>query len=111
VSIDDFGTGYSSLTYLRNMPVSELKLDRSFTADLLTDERSAAIVGSTIALAHQLGLRVVAEGVEDLATLTRLRELGCDESQGYLHARPLPEGQLTAWLDHHAARRAVPALT
>ena len=73
VSIDDFGTGYSSLAYLRDLPVAELKLDRSFTADLLTDERTAAIVASTIELAHRLGLHVVAEGVEDEPTLRRLR--------------------------------------
>jgi len=109
VSIDDFGTGYASLTYLRELPVGELKLDRSFTADLLTDARAAAIVASTIGLAHQLGLRVVAEGVEDDATLADLRLLGCDESQGYLHARPLPAGELTEWLAGHDAR-AVPAL-
>ncbi|WP_369137528.1 putative bifunctional diguanylate cyclase/phosphodiesterase [Modestobacter versicolor] len=106
VSIDDFGTGYASLTYLRQLPVAELKLDRSFTADLLTDARAAAIVASTIGLAHQLGLRVVAEGVEDPATLADLRLLGCDESQGYLHSRPLPATELEAWL----AARARPAL-
>jgi EAL domain-containing protein (putative c-di-GMP-specific phosphodiesterase class I) len=98
VSIDDFGTGYASLTYLRQLPVAELKLDRSFTADLLTDARAAAIVSSTIGLAHQLGLRVVAEGVEDAATLHDLRLLGCDESQGYLHSRPLPAAQFEQWL-------------
>jgi len=98
VSIDDFGTGYASLTYLRQLPVAELKLDRSFTADLLTDARAAAIIASTIGLAHQLGLRVVAEGVEDLGTLNDLRLLGCDESQGYLHSRPLPAAELEAWL-------------
>ena len=98
VSIDDFGTGYASLTYLRELPVAELKLDRSFTADLLTDARAAAIIASTIGLAHQLGLRVVAEGVEDRATLRDLRQLGCDESQGYLHSRPLPAAELEAWL-------------
>ncbi|PZA19322.1 putative bifunctional diguanylate cyclase/phosphodiesterase, partial [Modestobacter versicolor] len=106
VSIDDFGTGYASLTYLRQLPVAELKLDRSFTADLLTDARAAAIVSSTIGLAHQLGLRVVAEGVEDAATLADLRLLGCDESQGYLHSRPLPADRLEQWL----AARPVPAV-
>ncbi|WP_448607791.1 putative bifunctional diguanylate cyclase/phosphodiesterase [Geodermatophilus sp. URMC 60] len=99
VSIDDFGTGYSSLSYLRELPVAELKLDRSFTAGLLTDPRTEAIVASTIGLAHRLGLRVVAEGVEQAATLTRLAALGCDESQGYLHSPPLPADRLEAWLD------------
>jgi EAL domain-containing protein (putative c-di-GMP-specific phosphodiesterase class I) len=110
VSIDDFGTGWSSLTYLRALPLGELKLDRSFTADLLTDARTAAIVASTIALAHDLGLRVVAEGVEHQATLTRLQVLGCDETQGYLHSRPLPSSELGAWLSRHSQRIAVPAL-
>jgi diguanylate cyclase len=98
VSIDDFGTGYSSLAYLRDLPVAELKLDRSFTVDLLTDGRTEAIVASTIELAHRLGLRVIAEGVEDEATLRHLRSLGCDTSQGYLHARPLPADELGQWL-------------
>jgi EAL domain-containing protein (putative c-di-GMP-specific phosphodiesterase class I) len=97
VSIDDFGTGYASLTYLRELPVAELKLDRSFTVDLLTDTRAAMIIRSTIELAHQLGLRVVAEGVESVAILDRLRQLGCDESQGYLHSPPLPADQLVSW--------------
>ncbi|GAB3350913.1 putative bifunctional diguanylate cyclase/phosphodiesterase [Modestobacter lapidis] len=110
VSIDDFGTGWSSLTYLRELPLGELKLDRSFTADLLTDPRTAAIVASTIALAHDLGLRVVAEGVEQEATLARLQLLGCDESQGYLHSRPLPAAELCDWLLRHSARREVPVL-
>jgi EAL domain-containing protein (putative c-di-GMP-specific phosphodiesterase class I) len=99
VSIDDFGTGYSSLSYLRDLPVGELKLDRSFTVDLLTDPRTEAIVASTIALAHRLGLRVVAEGVEHAATLAHLAELGCDESQGYLHSAPVPAEGLEDWLD------------
>ncbi|MGY1745511.1 putative bifunctional diguanylate cyclase/phosphodiesterase [Blastococcus sp. SYSU D00695] len=102
LSIDDFGTGYCSLAYLRELPVSELKLDRSFTADLVADARTEAIVVSTVELAHRLGLRVVAEGVEDERTLARLAALGCDESQGYLHARPLPAAALETWL---AARR------
>ncbi|SNX94856.1 diguanylate cyclase (GGDEF) domain-containing protein [Geodermatophilus sabuli] len=99
VSIDDFGTGYSSLSYLRELPVAELKLDRSFTAGLLTDARTEAIVASTVALAHRLGLRVVAEGVEAAETLDHLAALGCDESQGYLHAPPLAAERLVEWLD------------
>ncbi|TFV66071.1 UNVERIFIED_ORG: EAL domain-containing protein [Bacillus sp. AZ43] len=103
VSIDDFGTGYSSLTYLRQLPVAELKLDRSFTVDLLTNARTEAIVASTIDLAHRLGLRVVAEGVEDEATLCHLRSMDCDTSQGYLHARPLPADELLGWVAGSAA--------
>jgi EAL domain-containing protein (putative c-di-GMP-specific phosphodiesterase class I) len=111
VSIDDFGTGWCSLSYLRVLPLGELKLDRSFTADLLTDARTAAIVASTIDLAHRLGLRVVAEGVEQEATLRHLEALGCDESQGYLHSRPLPAGELCDWLLRHSAGAGVPALS
>ncbi len=96
-SIDDFGTGYSSLTQLRQLPVGELKLDRSFTADLLSDPRAAAIVAHTVGLAHALQLRVVAEGVEDEETLAALAGLGCDETQGFLHARPLPAPEFEAW--------------
>ncbi|MQA34291.1 putative bifunctional diguanylate cyclase/phosphodiesterase [Modestobacter roseus] len=98
ISIDDFGTGWSSLTYLKDLPVTELKLDRSFTADLLTEPRTAAIVHGTIELAHRLGLRVVAEGVETAATLAHLARLDCDESQGYLHSRPVPAPAVTALL-------------
>ena len=107
VSIDDYGTGYSSLAYLRDLPVRELKLDRSFTTDLLTDDRSSAIVASTIDLAHRLGLRVVAEGVEQEETLHHLASLGCDISQGYLHAKPLPADQLRVWLTRSEAAPAV----
>ncbi|SEP17926.1 putative bifunctional diguanylate cyclase/phosphodiesterase [Trujillonella endophytica] len=109
ISIDDFGTGYCSLAYLRELPVTELKLDRSFTADLVSDPRTEAIVGSTLDLAHRLGLRVVAEGVEDERTLARLCALGCDDSQGYLHSVPLPAAELTAWLSRGPSSRS-PAL-
>jgi EAL domain-containing protein (putative c-di-GMP-specific phosphodiesterase class I) len=94
ISIDEFGAGYCSLAYLRELSVSELKLDRSFTADLLRDPRTEAIVTSVIELAHRLGLRVVAEGVEDEVTLARLAELGCDQTQGFLYGRPAPAAQL-----------------
>ena len=94
VSIDDFGTGYSSLAYLRSLPVDELKLDRVFVGGLAREgwerERDAAIVAAAITLAHALGLRVVAEGVEDEATLDALRALGCDHAQGYHLGRPAP---------------------
>lgn len=110
VSLDDYGTGYSSLAYLRDLPVSELKLDRSFTADLLTDPRTEAIVASTIDLAHRLGLRVVAEGVEDERTLAHLRMRGCDLSQGFLHSPALPAPVLERWLlGRETAQRVSPA--
>jgi EAL domain-containing protein (putative c-di-GMP-specific phosphodiesterase class I) len=98
LSIDDFGTGFSSLSYLRMLPASELKIDRSFVTNLLTDHRDEVIVRSTIDLGHNLGLRVAAEGVEDDATRERLRELGCDLAQGFGIARPLPLSRFVAWL-------------
>nr|WP_255479316.1 bifunctional diguanylate cyclase/phosphodiesterase [Quadrisphaera sp. RL12-1S] len=97
VSIDDFGTGHSSLARLQGLAVDELKLDATFTGELLVDERSRTIVAGTVAMAHALGLSVVAEGVEDDATLGALRELGCDEAQGYFVARPMPAAQLPVW--------------
>jgi len=108
LSIDDYGTGYSSLAYLNDLPASELKLDRSFTTRLLTDERTTAIVSATVELAHRLGLRVLAEGVEDGVTLEALRAIGCDETQGYLHSAPLPVHALGAWLDRHEVPLQVP---
>jgi EAL domain-containing protein (putative c-di-GMP-specific phosphodiesterase class I) len=97
-SIDDYGTGYSSLAYLRHLPADELKLDRSLTADVDGDERAAAIVRHTVALAHELGLSLVAEGVEDAATAAVLAELGCDVAQGYAIARPMAVGEFLGWL-------------
>ncbi len=89
IAIDDFGTGYSSLAYLKRLPVDELKIDRSFVRELAEDQDDLAIVRSTISLGHDLGLRIVAEGVEDAATLSLLQELGCDIGQGYHISRPL----------------------
>jgi EAL domain-containing protein (putative c-di-GMP-specific phosphodiesterase class I) len=105
VSIDDFGTGYSSLAYLKRLPVDELKLDRSFVRDLVTDKEDAAIVRSTIGLAHDLGLDVVAEGAEDLATLDHLAELGCDHVQGYVLSKPVPVQAFVEWLAMHSAKQ------
>jgi diguanylate cyclase (GGDEF)-like protein len=90
ISIDDYGTGYSSLRYLNDLPATELKIDRSFIVGTMGDPRTWAIVAATVELAHRLGMRLVAEGVEDGETLARLHELGCDETQGYLHSCPLP---------------------
>ncbi len=97
LSIDDFGTGYSSLAYLKRLPVDELKIDKSFVMGMEAGEDDAMIVRSTIDLAHNLGLTVVAEGVETAAILDRLRALACDEAQGYHIARPLPVDDFLAW--------------
>lgn len=98
MSLDDFGTGYSSLVHLRRLPVSELKIDRSFVARLAVDAEDAEIVRCTVDLAHSLGLLVVAEGVEDDETWERLRDLGCDAVQGWLVAAAMPPDETTAWL-------------
>lgn len=98
LAIDDFGTGYSSLSYLRQLPVRELKIDQSFITNLLTDEQDEVIVRSTIDLGHNLGLEVVAEGVESEAVLDRLRSFGCDVAQGYCISRPLTSKRLLSWL-------------
>ncbi|GGU00573.1 MULTISPECIES: putative bifunctional diguanylate cyclase/phosphodiesterase [Streptomyces] len=98
MSLDDFGTGYSSLVHLRRLPVSELKIDRSFVARLAVDAEDAEIVRCTLDLAHSLGLLVVAEGVEDDETWERLRDLGCDAVQGWLVAAAMPPDEATAWL-------------
>ena len=98
LSIDDFGTGYSSLAYLQRLPVDDIKVDRSFVLNMRKNSSDEAIVRSTIELAHSLGLRAIAEGVEDRPTLDRLRELGCDEAQGYHVGRPMPLTQLREWL-------------
>jgi diguanylate cyclase (GGDEF)-like protein len=100
ISLDDFGTGWSSLAHLRRLPVDELKIDRSFVMDMVNDEDDAAIVRTTLDLARSLRLRVVAEGVEDDDTWAVLADQGCDAIQGYVLSRPLPAGQIDAWLAH-----------
>jgi diguanylate cyclase (GGDEF)-like protein/PAS domain S-box-containing protein len=98
IAIDDFGTGYSSLAYLRRLPVFALKIDRGFVMQMVKNSQDRAIVKSTIALAHSIDLKVVAEGVEDEATLAMLRRMGCDFAQGYHISRPLPLKELIVWL-------------
>jgi EAL domain-containing protein (putative c-di-GMP-specific phosphodiesterase class I) len=107
LSIDDYGTGYSSLSYLSHLPATELKIDRSFTSRAIGDPRTAAIVAGTAELAHRLGMRLIVEGVEDRATLEMMRVLGCDESQGYLHSRPLPAELFSAWLQEYSGATPV----
>jgi len=98
LSVDDFGTGYSSLTHLRELPIDEIKIDKSFVMGLTGNDADAAIVRTVIDLGHNLGKQVCAEGVEDEATWNRLADLGCDLAQGYWIARPLPAEELMAWL-------------
>jgi len=98
LSVDDYGTGYSSLANLRRLPIDELKIDRSFVSPMLSDESDLIIVRSTINLGHDLGLKVVAEGIEDEATLHRLAGLGCDFAQGYHFSKPLAPAAFDAWI-------------
>ena len=102
LSIDDFGTGYSSLSYLSRLPVDTIKIDQSFVRGMIADPGCAAIVKSTIDLAHNLKLHVIAEGVEDDATFDALGNLGCDAAQGFSIGRPMPVSEFGAWLDRRA---------
>jgi diguanylate cyclase (GGDEF)-like protein len=106
LSVDDFGTGYASLTFLRRIDVAEVKLDRAFVADMLEDEAAATIVGATVALAHGLGLTVVAEGVETAEQLGALNLAGCDLAQGYFLSRPVPAELLADGADSAVAKAA-----
>jgi EAL domain-containing protein (putative c-di-GMP-specific phosphodiesterase class I) len=90
IVFDDFGTGYASLSYLKKFPLDGLKIDRSFVLELLADSGDAAIVGSTVGLSKQLGLSVIAEGIENRATADLLISMGCEEGQGYFFGRPMP---------------------
>ncbi len=108
ISIDDFGTGYSSLAYLTTLPISELKIDRSFVRDLGITPQSSAVVSAIIALARSLGLRVIAEGVENLRQMEVLHKLGCTVMQGFLFAKALPPEELEAWLQQTVLPRKAP---
>jgi diguanylate cyclase (GGDEF)-like protein len=99
ISIDDYGTGYSSLAYLKRLPISELKIDRSFVMNITSDQKDALIISSTVELGHNLGLRVVAEGVEREEDWIGLQMLGCDVAQGYFLGRPMSPGEITTWLE------------
>jgi EAL domain-containing protein (putative c-di-GMP-specific phosphodiesterase class I)/FixJ family two-component response regulator len=116
LSIDDFGTGYSMMQQLRNIPATELKIDRSFVGNMHCTESDRVMVRKTIEIGHELGMRVVAEGVETEAQLNFLRANGCDIAQGYLFSRPLPVNDLLGWLATYrsglsALRQAMPAIT
>jgi PAS domain S-box-containing protein len=108
ISIDDFGTGYSSLAYLTTLPISELKIDRSFVRDLGVTPQSSAVVTAIIALARSLGLRVVAEGVETLRQMEVLHRLGCGVMQGFLFSRAVPADELQRWLEQTVLPRKAP---
>lgn len=99
ISIDDFGIGYSSLRYLKKLPISSIKIDKSFVKDMMTNEEDFLIVRSTIDLAHNFGLKVIAEGVENRTTLEKLIDMGCDEAQGYYISRPVPPEQIKRLLE------------
>ena len=101
LSIDDFGTGYSSLIQLYRAPFSEIKIDRSFVGEMEHDAEAATIVETIIMLGHKLGMKTIAEGVETEACRLRLAELGCDQAQGYLFARPMPADKISLWFSEH----------
>jgi diguanylate cyclase (GGDEF)-like protein len=110
LSIDDFGTGYSSLAYLRDLPVHQLKIDRSFVQELGARSDDVVIVRSVVDLARNLGLRTIAEGVEDAATWEQLTDLGCDSAQGYYLARPMAAPLFQAWIDEYVPHPAAPVV-
>ncbi|MFZ4552290.1 MAG: two-component system response regulator [Aquabacterium sp.] len=111
ISIDDFGTGYSSLAYLTTLPISELKIDRSFVRDLGDTPQSSAVVSAIIALARALGLRVIAEGVETTTQMEVLYNLGCHICQGFLFARPMPADQVSTWVSDIQAGNELPQVS
>jgi diguanylate cyclase (GGDEF)-like protein len=111
LSVDDYGTGYASMVYLKNLPLDELKIDRSFVSRMTTEEQQRILTQSVIELGHNLGLSVVAEGVGDDEVCQALRASGCDVAQGFLYSRPVPPAEIAAWHDNadHAAAVVIPA--
>jgi EAL domain-containing protein (putative c-di-GMP-specific phosphodiesterase class I) len=109
ISVDDYGTGFSSLAYLKRLPVNELKIDRSFVMNMETSDNDAVIVRSTIDLAHNLSLNVVAEGVEDKETMNVLKGLGCDSVQGYHLGKPMPADEFEKWLNRQQSAYTEPS--
>lgn len=106
LSIDDFGTGYSSLSYLKRLNVDKLKIDRSFIANLREDEQDRTIVRAIIQIAQSMGIKTIAEGIEDPLVIEQLRAMGCDKVQGFWYSKPLPAGQFEQWFRHYTARAA-----
>jgi EAL domain-containing protein (putative c-di-GMP-specific phosphodiesterase class I) len=105
LSIDDFGTGHSSLSQLRDIPFDELKIDRGFVHGAAGSEALRAILLASLSMAHQLGMKVVAEGVEDEADWAFLRQHGCEYAQGWFVAKPMPAERIGPWLDEWERRR------
>lgn len=106
LSIDDFGTGYSSLSYLKRLNVDKLKIDRSFIANLREDEQDRTIVRAIIQIAQSMGIKTIAEGIEDPLVVEQLRAMGCDKVQGFWYSKPLPAGQFEQWFKHYTVRAA-----
>jgi len=108
LTIDDFGTGYASLTSLRNLPITSIKIDRSFVAEIAHASGDGAIARAVVALGRSQGLRVIAEGVEETRQLDALRKMGCDVCQGYLIAPPMPAEEYIQWLQDNACMNQTP---
>jgi EAL domain-containing protein (putative c-di-GMP-specific phosphodiesterase class I) len=103
LSIDDFGTGYAMMQQFKNIPATELKIDRSFIQEMISNDRNRIMVRKTIEMGHELGMRVVGEGVETQEQLDLLQSMGCDCAQGYLFSRPVPAGEMVSWLKSYRA--------
>jgi len=109
LSIDDFGTGFAMLQQLKNIPATELKIDKSFVQEMSGNDRNRIMVQKTIELGHELGMQVMAEGVETQEQFDLLRRYGCDGAQGYLFSRPIPAGEMVSWLKQYTSRLVQPA--